>query len=203
MKINNLSRSQKGFTAVEGLLIVLILAVIGFGGYYVYHSNHQANRLNAISSADKKAPSTKSGKSNNSQYLNIKQLGIKIPLTSNISDLSYTWDTQTGAAAIGSTVLMNDFIKEDPTDCSQYSGTALPIALIVSQTEVNNSPDYWQVPDAPRPNKTITVDGLQYYWYEPNAGTGCDFHPSASLENTYNNYYYYALNAFGAAVSDK
>jgi hypothetical protein len=30
--------SQAGFTAVEGLLIALVLAVIGFGGYYVWHS---------------------------------------------------------------------------------------------------------------------------------------------------------------------
>jgi len=31
-------RNESGFTAVEGLLIVLVLTVIGFGGYYVWHS---------------------------------------------------------------------------------------------------------------------------------------------------------------------
>jgi uncharacterized protein HemX len=29
-------KGQKGFSAVEGLLIVLVLAVIGFGGYYIW-----------------------------------------------------------------------------------------------------------------------------------------------------------------------
>jgi hypothetical protein len=40
--MNKISKNQKGFTAVEGLLIILTLAVIGFGGYYVYHTNHKA-----------------------------------------------------------------------------------------------------------------------------------------------------------------
>lgn len=36
MTINQ--KYQQGFTAIEGLLIVLVLAVVGFGGYYVWHS---------------------------------------------------------------------------------------------------------------------------------------------------------------------
>jgi hypothetical protein len=34
-------KNQSGFTAVEGLLIVLILVVIGSVGYMVYHNNHK------------------------------------------------------------------------------------------------------------------------------------------------------------------
>lgn len=32
--------TQKGFSLVEGLLIILILAVVGFGGWYVWDSNN-------------------------------------------------------------------------------------------------------------------------------------------------------------------
>jgi Flp pilus assembly pilin Flp len=34
-------KNEKGFTAVEGLLIILILVVIGAVGYMVYHNNHK------------------------------------------------------------------------------------------------------------------------------------------------------------------
>lgn len=35
-------KNQKGFTLVESLLVILILAVIGFAGYYVWHSQHSS-----------------------------------------------------------------------------------------------------------------------------------------------------------------
>jgi hypothetical protein len=37
MKIN-----QKGFGAVEGLLILILVSILGFTGYYVYHSRNNA-----------------------------------------------------------------------------------------------------------------------------------------------------------------
>jgi hypothetical protein len=48
--MNKISKNQKGFTAVEGLLIILTLAVIGFGGYYVYHTNHKAKTASVSTS---------------------------------------------------------------------------------------------------------------------------------------------------------
>ncbi len=39
--MNKKSKNQKGFTVVEGLLIVLILVVIGTVGYIVYHNDHK------------------------------------------------------------------------------------------------------------------------------------------------------------------
>lgn len=52
-------QNELGFTAVEGLLIVLILAVIGFGGYYVWHTQHSKKASTPTTSAlRKKATST-------------------------------------------------------------------------------------------------------------------------------------------------
>jgi hypothetical protein len=45
--MNKLSKNQKGFTAVEGLLIILILVVIGGVGYMVYHNNHKTKPVAA------------------------------------------------------------------------------------------------------------------------------------------------------------
>ena len=57
--MNKITKSQKGFTAVEGLLILLILVLVGAVGYFVYHNDHQSKTLNATT-ADK----TTSSKSN-------------------------------------------------------------------------------------------------------------------------------------------
>lgn len=35
------SVNQKGFTVIEGLLILLILAIVGGTGYYVYQANNK------------------------------------------------------------------------------------------------------------------------------------------------------------------
>lgn len=40
---------QKGFTLVEGLLVLLVLSVIGFGGYYVRNTNQDKNSANTSS----------------------------------------------------------------------------------------------------------------------------------------------------------
>jgi len=42
-----MKKTQSGFALIEGLLIILILAVIGFGGYYVWNSQKQADKNNA------------------------------------------------------------------------------------------------------------------------------------------------------------
>lgn len=56
------STNQKGFTVIEALLIMVIVAIIGGTGYYVYHSNTQANKNYKSSEANatfakNKAPS--------------------------------------------------------------------------------------------------------------------------------------------------
>jgi hypothetical protein len=47
--MNKLSKNESGFTAVEGLLIILILAVIGGVGYMVYHNGHKTKTVSATS----------------------------------------------------------------------------------------------------------------------------------------------------------
>ncbi len=42
LKTENLRNDQSGFSAVEALLIVLIISVVGFGSYYVWHSHKKA-----------------------------------------------------------------------------------------------------------------------------------------------------------------
>ncbi len=58
--MGKLQNNQKGFTAVEGLLIVLILVVIGAVGYVVYHNDHNTKTVSTTNtSVNKPATTTK------------------------------------------------------------------------------------------------------------------------------------------------
>ena len=48
--------NQRGFSAVEGLLIVVIVAIIGGVGYYVWHAQKQSN--NTLSTASSTSQNT-------------------------------------------------------------------------------------------------------------------------------------------------
>jgi Tfp pilus assembly protein PilE len=66
--VGKLKYNQKGFTAVEGLLIVLILVVIGAVGYMVYHNHHKTTTAAATTtSSTKPATSTKTTTSTTTQ----------------------------------------------------------------------------------------------------------------------------------------
>lgn len=45
-----MKKQQSGFSVIEGLLILVILAILGFTGWYVYHSSNQTD--NSLSSAN-------------------------------------------------------------------------------------------------------------------------------------------------------
>jgi cytoskeletal protein RodZ len=52
-----MKKNQKGFSAVEGLLILIIVGLIGFVGWYVWHANEKTNEnlAAAITSSNSKA----------------------------------------------------------------------------------------------------------------------------------------------------
>jgi Tfp pilus assembly protein PilE len=57
--MNKTSNNEKGFTLVEGLLIVLILVVIGAVGYMVYHNNHKVKTVSVSTTEGNKTVITK------------------------------------------------------------------------------------------------------------------------------------------------
>jgi hypothetical protein len=57
--VGKLKSDQKGFSAVEGLLVVLILVVIGAVGYMVYHNNHKTKASVSTTASTKPASTAK------------------------------------------------------------------------------------------------------------------------------------------------
>ncbi len=78
--------NQTGFTLVEGLLIVIALALVVFTGYYVWHTQHQTNKTldTAIRSSEGNSSSTPTGKK-----FQFKELGVQFVLPSSLKGLTY------------------------------------------------------------------------------------------------------------------
>lgn len=72
-------KSQKGFSAVETILLVIIVGLIGFTGWYVYTSNGKANKT--LDQANSVQNSTPTVKESNKTYEStaIKGLSFKYP----------------------------------------------------------------------------------------------------------------------------
>ncbi len=80
-----MKRVQRGFTIVEILLALLVVAALAFGGYYVWHTHQTTKPANTSSNQTTKstASTTKS-----SQFV-FKELGVQITLPDSLKDLSY------------------------------------------------------------------------------------------------------------------
>jgi Tfp pilus assembly protein PilE len=74
--MNKIVKNEKGFTAVEGLLIVLILVVITAVGYMVYHYNHDTKTA-AVSTTAAKTSKSSSTKLTANPYAGWKTYELK------------------------------------------------------------------------------------------------------------------------------
>ena len=88
-------RNQKGFTTVEGLLILVIVAIIGGTGYYVYHSQKQTDKTldsaanTSQSAVNQKTTAAKTTQAASTGYLVIKEWGVKFKEDSSSTDAYY------------------------------------------------------------------------------------------------------------------
>ncbi len=91
-----LLKNQKGFSLIEGLLVIIAVALIGFIIFYVYNVNKKANDSlnNAGSNSTIEQNPSKSSEQTTSntpaiQYFSFKELGVKIPLSKSLAGLQY------------------------------------------------------------------------------------------------------------------
>lgn len=91
-------RNQKGFTAVEGILAVILVAAIGFVGYFAYKHHTKKTSTTASTQQSSKTSSPVSTTSPAAtpapKYLVVKEAGIKFQLSSAISDAYYYDNSQ-------------------------------------------------------------------------------------------------------------
>lgn len=195
-------KNQSGFSAIEALLILVILGIVGFTGYFVWHTKQNTDKsLTPANSTTpvlkKKAASAVPSSSTKTQYVDIKELGIKVPITSALTSegLSYTWNSTGNNATIGSSTLMSKAEADDAANCTQSYASQMnnlyPLG-IVSKTNpgsVNASPT------------SISVSGTSYYLYKPHSGSGCDVSGTAAFSNDFNATYSNLVEAFRTATN--
>lgn len=76
---------QNGFTLIEGLLIILVLAVVGFGSYYVWHSQTEKNNMESNGQNTTSPASSSLGQS----YLTISEWGVRLKTNNLTKDSTY------------------------------------------------------------------------------------------------------------------
>lgn len=89
---------QKGFAAIEAVLVLVVVAILAGTGYYVYHANKKTDAtLNAASKASQSSPAKTTKKkasakqpadSTATQYFTIKEWGVRASET-NGDTLTY------------------------------------------------------------------------------------------------------------------
>jgi hypothetical protein len=128
MKIN-----QKGFTALEGLLIIIALAIVGFTGFYVYNTNKKVDQTTAASASGTSTKTTAA----TVQYQSFQSLGVKIKLVGTAKKFTYT-ETQ-GYVFVKSNELKTLTDKVCAKD-SGGDGTVFAIGRVTGNFSQNDNP---------------------------------------------------------------
>lgn len=120
-------KNEKGFSAVEGLLIILVVAVIGFGGYYVWHTQHKAKPTAAITTTSATKPATKTTTSTPAapvqKYVTISAWGVRVPYSgSDTLSASDQTCTENGDAA-GDTINLGCSVDVTSQDLANSVGS--------------------------------------------------------------------------------
>lgn len=98
-------RKSFGFTAVEGLLILVIVGILGFTGWYVWNSKQNTDKTNtAATQASNQATAVKTPAIN---IVKIPELGVQFNVPDSIKDLTYSY--RTSQTSDGKKMLIVDF----------------------------------------------------------------------------------------------
>ncbi len=85
--------NQRGFSLIEGLLIVIALTLIGGVGFYVVSANKD-DKNEAPTSSERTQPTESKVVEKKVEYIEFKDLGFKIKKTDKMQDWSYLDDPQ-------------------------------------------------------------------------------------------------------------
>lgn len=111
-------KNQKGFTALEAILIIVIIAVVGFAGWYVYKANNKKddNKTTTSQQANNTDGSKQEPAKENKKTLSIKEWGVQAQYASD-QNLVYRIN-EAGSAFFSSTELK----AQGGAGCSEENG---------------------------------------------------------------------------------
>ncbi|MEK7059705.1 MAG: hypothetical protein AAB971_03035 [Patescibacteria group bacterium] len=128
--------NQRGFAAVETILIIVIVAIIGGAGYFVYSSNKKTNdTLNSAAKVAQSSPDsntkTKSVAKSTQPVLDIKEWDVKIELSPGLIGTTYKIE--------GDTAWLSTKDLDSNMTCSQYYSSTSPSFQAIVRHSLNDS----------------------------------------------------------------
>jgi len=173
-KIND----ESGFSAVELILVIAVIALLGVVGWLVYRDNHKTTVTTATkntTTATSNANKSKAKTATTPNILKIPELGIEISLPNSLKDLTYAVNNQTpvnGEANISVGLSTVSLANLDPQCATSQS----PIGIL-SKTS-------GQYPVSPTIDNTSGVLVEQYStYYIAFAGSQAACSASTSTQN--------------------
>jgi prepilin-type N-terminal cleavage/methylation domain-containing protein len=169
--------NQKGFTFLEMLLVLIILAIIGFTGYYVWNSHEKTDSL--LNTAQNETAAVKVTKKSNStsstKYFTISQWEVRAPYSGSLS-LEYSLGSPSSMPATAS--FSSSALDSSDTMCANTKNYGGIITRYLSN-------DDYVTPDGQTTSQTAAAYaatltkaeyayvGKYYYFYEqPQAYCG-------------------------------
>ena len=111
--MKKLSKSNSGFSAIEVVLVLLIVSLLVFVGCYAWQAkNNVDNTYSNASNASIPAITTSKPASD----LVIKEWNVKMPLTKDVSDAYYAYDSKEQTVSI-STHQLDVLVKSGKAGC--------------------------------------------------------------------------------------
>jgi cytoskeletal protein RodZ len=189
-------KNNKGFAVIEGLLILVIIAILGGTGWYVYQAHN--NATNTLTNADaanssaanysKPTPKPTLTQTQSQQYFTVKEWAVKVPIDSSVTGLSYT-TTNSGVMAFRDTQLDSVSSSCTANSINVARGKAndqVPNELGNSDGETFLTAYNSTVASKNQNARGIAVNINDYYYVPPGyAGASCaDSSPTAQSEES-------------------
>jgi len=127
-------KNQRGFSVIEGLLVVIIVGMISAVGVYVWHSLHQLNQTYTSTSTVAQSSPGKITKKTTTQaqnYFTIKEWSLRAPYNGSLT-LQYAAGANTNEFNVSSAQLN----AGGPDICTTADGAAGYIARYLATDEV-------------------------------------------------------------------
>ena len=136
--MNKIFKNEKGFSAIEIVLVVIISVLIGVVGWLAY-DNHHKTTATSSSTTSKSSPTT--------YTIPITPLGISITVPIALEDLTYAVTNQTpynGETSVEVGLSTISLTNLDPTNCSASQMPLLSLTRVDGQypsdATIYNSP---------------------------------------------------------------
>lgn len=181
--MGKINKNQLGFGTVEIILVVVIIGLLGAVGWFVYDKNKtETTPASSTVTTPTTTPTTETTTpTDTTKYLVVKEWGVKIPLSSDVSGLYYEISTN----KVGS-FRTTGLDKLGTKGCKSNSiivarGKANDIPPNETDSTESNFKDYYDgaVREDDSPNSTTTTRDIHlkignYYYVPPGySGASC------------------------------